>query len=59
MLCSKACPAGQDHAGSTLAESLALEFSRIQFTPDLMPADIIGTWVEDSAQGVRGEVRVP
>jgi MoxR-like ATPase len=36
----------------TLAESLALEFSRIQFTPDLMPADIIGTVVvEDSAQG--------
>lgn len=36
----------------TLAESLALEFSRIQFTPDLMPADIIGTVVvEESAQG--------
>jgi MoxR-like ATPase len=27
----------------TLAESLDLSFSRIQFTPDLMPADIIGT----------------
>ncbi len=27
----------------TLAESLDLQFSRIQFTPDLMPADIIGT----------------
>ena len=27
----------------TLAESLELSFSRIQFTPDLMPADIIGT----------------
>jgi MoxR-like ATPase len=27
----------------TLAESLELRFSRIQFTPDLMPADIIGT----------------
>ena len=27
----------------TLAQSLDLEFSRIQFTPDLMPADIIGT----------------
>ncbi|HYP91351.1 MAG TPA: MoxR family ATPase [Polyangiaceae bacterium] len=36
----------------TLAEALALEFSRIQFTPDLMPADIIGTVVvEESAQG--------
>jgi len=27
----------------TLAEALELEFSRIQFTPDLMPADITGT----------------
>jgi MoxR-like ATPase len=27
----------------TLAEALELKFSRVQFTPDLMPADIIGT----------------
>lgn len=27
----------------TLAEALDLKFSRIQFTPDLMPSDIIGT----------------
>ena len=27
---------------STLAQSLNLTFSRIQFTPDLMPADITG-----------------
>jgi MoxR-like ATPase len=27
----------------TLAEALDLEFRRIQFTPDLMPADIVGT----------------
>jgi MoxR-like ATPase len=27
----------------TLAEVLQLQFSRIQFTPDLMPADIVGT----------------
>lgn len=27
----------------TLAEALHLKFSRIQFTPDLMPADMIGT----------------
>jgi MoxR-like ATPase len=27
----------------TLAQTLELEFSRIQFTPDLMPADILGT----------------
>ncbi len=34
----------------TLAEALALRFSRIQFTPDLMPADIIGTTVIDEDQ---------
>src|SRR5882672_10279660 len=28
---------------STLARALNLSFSRIQFTPDLMPADITGT----------------
>ena len=40
---------------STLAKSLDLSFSRIQFTPDLMPADIIGTDVleEDKATGTR------
>jgi len=27
----------------TLADALSLQFSRIQFTPDLMPADITGT----------------
>ena len=27
----------------TLADALDLDFSRIQFTPDLMPADILGT----------------
>ncbi len=27
----------------TLAETLSLQFSRVQFTPDLMPADILGT----------------
>jgi len=31
----------------TMAEALALRFSRVQFTPDLMPADIIGTTVID------------
>lgn len=31
----------------TLAQAMSLEFSRIQFTPDLMPADIIGTTIID------------
>ncbi|MCA9052650.1 MAG: AAA family ATPase, partial [Planctomycetaceae bacterium] len=30
---------------STLARTLSMTFSRIQFTPDLMPADITGTEV--------------
>jgi MoxR-like ATPase len=29
----------------TLAEALSLSFSRVQFTPDLMPSDILGTTV--------------
>jgi MoxR-like ATPase len=39
----------------TLAEALDLEFSRIQFTPDLMPTDITGTEVieEDRTTGRR------
>src|SRR5262245_16237445 len=40
---------------STLARSLSLSFSRVQFTPDLMPSDITGTEViqEDRATGER------
>ena len=40
---------------STVAEALDLEFSRIQFTPDLMPTDITGTEVieEDRSSGRR------
>ncbi len=41
---------------STLSRTLNLSFSRIQFTPDLMPADITGTEIieEDRATGSRG-----
>ena len=40
---------------STLAKCLRLDFSRIQFTPDLMPSDITGTEViqEDKLTGSR------
>jgi MoxR-like ATPase len=34
----------------TLSRALGLSFARIQFTPDLMPADVIGTTVIDEAQ---------
>jgi len=39
----------------TLSDIFSLEFRRIQFTPDLMPADIIGTNIvmEDAATGKR------
>jgi MoxR-like ATPase len=39
----------------TLADTLSLEFNRIQFTPDLMPADITGTEViqENRTSGMR------
>ena len=39
----------------TLADTMSLEFSRIQFTPDLMPSDITGTEViqEDKHSGTR------
>jgi MoxR-like ATPase len=37
----------------TLAEALHLEFHRIQFTPDLMPADLIGTQVIAEGEGGR------
>ena len=35
----------------SLATNLALEFRRIQFTPDLMPADIVGTMVLHEIEG--------
>jgi MoxR-like ATPase len=40
---------------STLARTLNLDFNRIQFTPDLMPSDIVGTEViqEDKNTGTR------
>ena len=37
----------------TLADALALDFNRIQFTPDLMPADIIGTNIVMETEGGR------
>lgn len=45
----------------SLAGALALDFGRIQFTPDLMPADITGTEVldEDPADGRRRPRFIP
>ncbi len=35
----------------TLAETISTSFQRIQFTPDLLPADVIGTQVYDQSTG--------
>jgi MoxR-like ATPase len=35
----------------TLAETIATTFSRIQFTPDLLPADVVGTQIYDQSTG--------
>ncbi|GLC26566.1 ATPase [Roseisolibacter agri] len=35
----------------TLAETISTSFQRIQFTPDLLPADVVGTQVFDQATG--------
>ena len=43
---------------STLSRALNLSFSRIQFTPDLMPADITGTDVIEENRST-GSARVP
>jgi MoxR-like ATPase len=50
---------GKTHLVKTLAQAMGLRSSRIQFTPDLMPADIIGTdlLVEDAQGGRRMEFR--
>jgi MoxR-like ATPase len=41
---------------STLADALDLKFSRIQFTPDLMPSDITGTEVLEEDRSTGGRV---
>jgi MoxR-like ATPase len=35
----------------TLAETIRTSFQRIQFTPDLLPADVIGTQIYDQSSG--------
>jgi len=37
----------------TLSRVLHLKYSRIQFTPDLMPADIVGSMIMDTESGAR------
>src|SRR5438552_3526376 len=35
----------------TMAQALRLSFARIQFTPDLLPADVIGTQIYNPRSG--------
>jgi MoxR-like ATPase len=42
---------GKTLTARTLATALGLEFSRVQFTPDLLPADVTGSYVFDERDG--------
>ena len=42
---------GKTKVAKALARSLAVDFSRIQFTPDLLPGDITGLTIYDQKQG--------
>lgn len=37
---------------STLAQAIHAKFQRLQFTPDLLPADLIGTLIYNPREGV-------
>ncbi len=41
----------------TIAQAVRLDFGRVQFTPDLMPADITGTTVIDEQEDEHGRLR--
>jgi MoxR-like ATPase len=43
----------------TLAQTVRADFSRIQFTPDLLPADIVGTLIYDPKTGEYAVKRGP
>ena len=42
---------GKTLTARSLADVLALSFSRVQFTPDLLPADVTGTYIYDENVG--------
>ena len=48
---------GKTQLLKTLSEVVDLEFSRVQFTPDLMPADIVGTQVLEEDEAGRRSFR--
>src|SRR5690606_41472216 len=50
---------GKTLVGKALANSISGEFFRIQFTPDLLPSDILGTSVFDPKAGQFNYLRGP
>ncbi|MDE9366270.1 MoxR family ATPase [Luteipulveratus sp. YIM 133132] len=42
---------GKTLAARSLAQSLGLDFTRAQFTPDLLPADLTGSFIYDQSRG--------
>ncbi|MFB6150660.1 MAG: AAA family ATPase [Haloarculaceae archaeon] len=42
---------GKTLTANALADTLGLEFSRIQFTPDLLPNDVTGTYIYNEKEG--------
>ena len=42
---------GKTKVAKSLAKSLAVDFGRIQFTPDLLPTDITGLKIYDQKEG--------
>ncbi|MFP3939933.1 MAG: AAA family ATPase [Thermoanaerobaculia bacterium] len=50
---------GKTRLARAFAACLGVDFRRIQFTPDLMPADVVGTGVYDQSSGTFRTVRGP
>src|SRR6476646_6779964 len=42
---------GKTLAARSLAQALGLDFARVQFTPDLLPADITGSFLYNQREG--------
>jgi hypothetical protein len=50
--CSRVCPAWpRRSAVKTLSDTLEAKFARVQFTPDLLPADLVGTVIYNHQKG--------
>ena len=47
---------GKTLLARTLADAVHAKFSRVQFTPDLMPSDVVGTYVAQIGEGGRPQI---